>query len=230
MVASPLPQIPHKKLACDKGVKGPQAMDCIFEAREHIETCWEAIEQCSIDGSAKTQFIGAMLYVAFNHCDGIQTLAQKRNFASAYALVRPMLETSFRAMWLHRCATEEQIQSCMEKDNWESAWDLVQEIEAKNENAPILSGIWRDVKPMLHSYTHGGVQNAIRQLGYENSITPNLSDLEVFQLMQTVGLISWMLLAEMIDLSKNESQMVVFENVGKGLSEWAFNKQRQPTQ
>jgi len=205
-------------------------MDCIFEARNHIETCWGAIEQCSIDGSTQTQFIGAMLYVAFNHCDGIQVLAQKRNFASAYALVRPMLETTFRAMWLHRCATEEQIKNCMEKDKWKSAWDLVQEIETVNGNTPTLSAIWSDVRPVLHSYTHGGVQNAIRQLGYENSITPNIPDLEVFKLMQTVGLLSWMLLAEMIDLSKNDSQLGVFEKLGKGLSCWAFNKQKQPTQ
>lgn len=205
-------------------------MECIFRARDHIEACWTSIEECSIEGLAQSQFIGAMLYVAFNHCDGIQTLAQKKNFASAYALVRPMLETSFRAMWLHRCATEEQVQSCMDNDKWKSAWDLVQEIEATNGNTPILSGIWSDVRPVLHSYTHGGVQNAVRQLGSENSIMPNLPDLEVFQLMQTVGLLSWMILAEMIDLSKNESQLAVFEELGEGLSEWAFNKQRQPTQ
>lgn len=204
-------------------------MECIFKAREHIEICWDAIEECSIDSSAQSQFIGAMLYVAFNHCDGIQILAQKSNFASAYALVRPMLETSFRAMWLHRCATKEQIQSCMDHDKWKSAWDLIQEIEAQNGNVPILSGIWSDVRPMLHSYTHGGVQNAVRQLGYDNSIMPNLPDLEVFQLMQTVGLLSWMILAEMIDLSKSESQLEVFEKLSKGLSDWAFNKQRQPT-
>jgi hypothetical protein len=205
-------------------------MECIFEAREHIERCWGAIVECSIDSSTHSQFIGAMLYVAFNHCDGIQTLAKQKNFASACALVRPMLETSFRAIWLHRCATEEQIQRCLETDKWKSAWDLIQEIEEKNGNTPILSGIWSDVRPMLHSYTHGGVQNAVRQLGYDNSIMPNLPDLEIFQLMKTVGLLSWMILGEMIDLSKNESQLEVFEKLGKGLSEWAFNKQRQPTQ
>ncbi|MCF6226389.1 MAG: DUF5677 domain-containing protein [Xanthomonadales bacterium] len=205
-------------------------MDCIFEAKEHIETCWRAIEKCSIDGLAQSQFVGAMLYVAFNHCDGIQTLAQKKNFASAYALVRPMLETSFRAIWLHSCATDEQVQNCMEKDRWESAWNLILEIEEKNDNAPILSGIWSDARPRLHSYTHGGVEIAIRQLGNESSIAPNLSDLEVFQLMQTVGFVSWMVLGEIINLSKNESQLGVFEKLGEGLSEWAFNRERQPLQ
>lgn len=205
-------------------------MDCIFDARKHLDMCWADIEQCSINGSAQSQFIGAMLYVAFNHCDGIQILAQKKNFASACALLRPLLETSFRAMWLHRCATEEQVQNCMENDNWKSARDLAQEVEAKNGNTPILSNIWSDLRPMLHSYTHGGVQNALRQLGFENSITPNLTDLEVFQLMQAVGLLSWMLLVEFIDLSKNEKLLDSLENLSVGLSEWAFNKQRQPMQ
>jgi len=203
-------------------------MDCIFKLREHIEICWGGLEQCSIDGQDPSRFIGAMLYVAFNHCDGIQTLAQQKNFSSACALVRPMLETSFRAMWLHRCATKEQIDNCIATDNWKSAWKLVQEIENKNDNNLILSSIWSDLKPLLHSYTHGGVENAFRQLGYESEITPNLSDLEIFQLMQIVGLISWMLLAEMIDLSKNDSQLDVFESLGNSLSEWAFTKQNQP--
>ncbi|PCJ86072.1 MAG: hypothetical protein COA54_09535 [Thiotrichaceae bacterium] len=204
-------------------------MECVLKAREQIESIWEAIELCPVDGDAHKRFISAMLFVSFNHCDGIQILVQKKNFASAYALVRPLLETSFRAIWLHRCANEQQIQECMEKDKWKSAWDLVQEIEAYNGNTPILSNIWSEMRPLMHSYTHGGVQNAFRQLGDGNSVTPNIPDIEVFQLMQTVGLMSWLILAEVIDLSKNSDQLKLFEELGKGLNQWAFNKSIQPT-
>ena len=57
------------------------------------------------------------------------------------------------------------------------------ENENENENTPILSGIWDEFKPKLHSYTHGGVQNALRQVGHENSISPNMPNVEIFQLM-----------------------------------------------
>lgn len=204
-------------------------MECVFKAREQIEAIWGAIEHCSVGGGAHEKFISAMLFVSFNHCDGIQTLVQNKNFSSAYALIRPLLETSFRAIWLHRCANEQQIQECMENDQWKSAWVMVQEIETYNSNTPILSNIWSEMRPLMHSYTHGGVHNALRQLGDGNSVTPNIPDIEVFQLMQTVGLMSWLLLAEIIDLSKNKEQLKLFEELGKGLNQWAFNKSIQTT-
>ncbi|WP_353681528.1 DUF5677 domain-containing protein [Alteromonas sp.] len=77
-----------------------------------------------------------MLFVSLNHCDAIQLLAQKRNFASAYALLRPLFETTFRSMWLHRCATDEQLNKCIQKDEWESAWVLIPKSRIEYQPAP----------------------------------------------------------------------------------------------
>lgn len=176
-------------------------MECIFKAKEQIERIWNAIEKCTIKPpSTRVNFISTMLYVAFNHCDGIQTLAEKRNFASAFALVRPLLESSFRAIWLHRCATNQELTKCIETDEWKSAWNLVNKIEAEMNFSPILSKMWSELRPSLHSYTHGGIEIAIRHITDESTITPNVSDEEVLQLMQIVGLMSWLIFAEFIDL------------------------------
>ncbi|MBR9866958.1 MAG: hypothetical protein GYB20_07740 [Oceanospirillales bacterium] len=200
-------------------------MECIFKARDQIDCIWREIEKCNIDNpSEKINFISTMLYVAFNHCDGIQTLAQKRNFASAFALVRPLLESSFRAIWLHRCATESQIKKCLETDKWKSALGLAKEIESEMEFTPILSEVWSELRPSLHSYTHGGVHIAVKHINDENIISPNIEDQEVLQLMQIVGLISLYILAEFIDLSKNIEQFQIYEKVGNDFVNWAFNK------
>jgi hypothetical protein len=155
---------------------------------------------------------------------GIQTLAQKRNFASAFALVRPLLESSFRAIWLHRCATESQIKKCLETDKWKSAWDLAKEIESEMEFTPVLSKVWSELRPSLHSYTHVGVHIAVKHINDENTISPNIEDQEVLQLMQIVGLISFIIFAEFIDLSKNNEQLQIYERIGNDYVNWAFNK------
>ena len=62
-------------------------MECVFKAREHIDCIWSAIEEISIDSpSTKDKFVLTMLFVAFNHCDGIQTLVIKKNFAFSLKL------------------------------------------------------------------------------------------------------------------------------------------------
>ena len=198
-------------------------MECIFKAKEQIDLIWNAIEKCNIGKpSIRVNFIVTMLYAAFSHCDGVQTLAERSNFASAFALVRTLLESSFRAIWLHRCATETQIEKCLETDKWKSAWELVNEIEAKMKFSPMLSKMWGELRPSLHSYTHGGVHIAVRHITDENTITPNVSDEEILQLMQIVGLLSWLIFAEFIDLSEDNEQMPLYQNIGKELKEWAF--------
>jgi len=37
----------------------------------------------------------------------------------------------------------------LDKDKWDSPWNLVKEIEAKKEITPILSGIWAEFKPKV---------------------------------------------------------------------------------
>jgi hypothetical protein len=198
-------------------------MKCIFKAKDQIEHIWNAFERCEITPpSTRANFISTMLIVAFNHCDGVQTLAEKKNFASSFALVRPLLESSFRAIWLHRCASEDELNKCIETDKWKSAWELVNEIEEKMEFSPILSKMWSELRPLMHSYTHGGVEIAIRHITDENTITPNISDQEVLQLMQIVGLISWLIYAEFIDISDSDEEIPLYEKMGLELKKWAF--------
>ena len=198
-------------------------MECVFKARDHIDCIWRALEEINIDSpSTKGKFVSTMLFVAFNHCDGIQTLVEKKNFASAYALVRPLLESTFRAFWLHRCATEDQVAKCIDSDKWKPAWDLINAYEAEMEFSSTLSNIWSELRPTLHSYTHGGLQIASRHINSESTVTPNVSDEEVLQLMQIVGLISWLIFAEFIDLAKSDEHYELYENLGRELHEWAF--------
>ncbi|MGP1834333.1 DUF6988 family protein [Shewanella frigidimarina] len=198
-------------------------MECIFKLRDQLKIIWQESEKCSVKGTNENRFISAMLFVSLNHCDAIQLLIQKRNFASSYALLRPLLETTYRSVWLNRCASKEQINKCIDKDKWKSTWDLVQAIEVYSGNAPILSKVWEELRPLMHSYAHGGNQNAFRQLGDGNYITPNIDDTEVVQLIQVVALMSFVVLAELIDLSEN-TESLVLEKMSESMQQWALKK------
>lgn len=200
------------------------SMECIFKVRELLEKIWALSESCSVSDTRRNRLVSSMLFMSLNHCDAIQLLSQKRNFASSYALLRPLFETTFRAIWLHNCATDEQVDKCIEKDKWKSAWDLVQEIESHTGNPPIFSKMWNELRTFMHSFTHGGIQNAVRQIGDENYITPNLSDDEVFQLMQKVGLFSLTILSELIDLAEKEDFIPLYEELSLSFQAWAINK------
>jgi hypothetical protein len=202
-------------------------MECIFKVREQLEKIWELSESCSVSGSRRNRLVSSMLFVSLNHCDAIQLLSQRKNFASSYALLRPLFETTFRAIWLHRCASDDQVARCIKTDKWKGAWDLVQEIESYTGNAPLFSKMWEELRPFMHSFTHGGIQNAARQISDDNYITPSLSDDEVFQLMQKVGLFSWAILGELIDLAENEDLIPMYEELGLIFQDWAFNKAHQ---
>ena len=195
-------------------------MEIIFKAREHLDQVWVLSEKCHVKATSENQFVSAMLYVGMNHADAIQVLAQGRNFASAFALMRPLLETSFRAMWLHRCASSEQIADCMDDKKWPSGWDAALAYEKYRGHNPVLSSMWKGLREKLHSFTHGGAENALRQLGDGDWVSPNFSDREIQHLLSITGLLSTLLLIEMVDLSCNEEVLEELETVCLSFLEW----------
>ena len=199
-------------------------MDCIFKLREQLEVIWKHLDNHSIKATKENKLISAMLFVSLNHCDAIQLLLQKKNIASSFALVRPVLETTFRSVWLHRCADKNQINRCIESDKWPQTWKLADEIEKTRGNAAVFSKIWSSLRGVLPSYSHGGLQNAVRQLGNGNLITPNVDNDEIHQVVQIVGLLSFTIFAEYIDLFKNEALFPVLEELSEKLQIWAFKK------
>src|SRR5688572_9660964 len=107
-------------------------MDGIIKTREHLEAVWEHTQKLPIKMVERDKFAASMLFVTLNHCDAIQLLIQKQNTSSGYALLRPLLETAYRAFWICKCATDEQINKVLDHDEWKPAWQLIGEVEEKS--------------------------------------------------------------------------------------------------
>lgn len=57
-----------------------------------------------------------LLNTVHEHCKGINTLLENQLENPAFSLVRPLIETFLRGMWLTYCATEKQISIFIKKD------------------------------------------------------------------------------------------------------------------
>ena len=92
-------------------------MKRIDKTREHLNIVWHISKKLSVKRSGNNEFVSSMFFVSVSHCDAVQLLAKNKNLTSAFALLRPTLENSFRAAWLFRCADEEQTKNAIKKSN-----------------------------------------------------------------------------------------------------------------
>lgn len=204
-------------------------MSYLEAAKKQIEIVWKLSEKCPVKASERNRFASALLYIALKHCEAIQSLVAAQNYASSLALMRPLMETTYRAIWIHRCASQEELEKCLESDQWKSAWELVKQVEATNDYPPLLSKVWSDSRTLLHSYTHGGTQTAFRHIAEDGFISPVLSDQEIFEVVRITGIFSFSILCELVDMSHGEDLSTEVESMSESLQNWAFNNEIHAT-
>ncbi len=179
-------------------------MKKVFVTREHLEKAWSIAEKISIDGSAVTQFKGAMLYSTLNICDAMQLLIYKRNFVSANILFRSLFEYVFRCFWLNRFASEEEVELAMKEERWPNTKKLHGLLANQNAVIDLLVSEKIKIQDILHSYIHGGSQNPLGQLGNGAYIQPNIPESEVSYLLDIISISTYSILFEMAHLAKSD--------------------------
>jgi hypothetical protein len=177
-------------------------MQIVFETREFLEKAWVIAEKVSISNDVNTQFKGAILYSTLNICDAMQVLIQKKNFVSANILFRPLFEYMFRAYWLNRIASEDDVLQAMNQEKWPKTKSLHDLIAGKNSIIDVLVSEKVKIQDILHSYIHGGSQNPLGQLGHKGFIEPNIPDSEVSYLLGMIQLSTFVALFEMAHLAE----------------------------
>ena len=180
---------------------GSVTMQLVFDTREHLNIVWKLAEQISVKRQGHNEFISAMFFVSISHCDAVQTLVEKKNFASAFSLVRPTLENTFRAVWLRKCANKDQANKAIYKDKWNAVGKNIELIEEEYEDSMLFSKLWEMLKPFVHDFTHGGSELTSRHISKGGFITPTIDDQEVSFLLQLTVLVSTYVLAELVELS-----------------------------
>jgi hypothetical protein len=116
--------------------------------------------------TAPASVVGALLAVSLQHCDSILLLLQTGvNDASAEALMRPMIESVFRLVWV---AEDEQraLQVTTKTARFPKLSVLFRHIDPSNKKS-------QTALPILHGMTHAGMEQLIQYFIGEETNKPS---------------------------------------------------------
>lgn len=162
------------------------------ELREHLIRCERAMQSVKpilgkhgfpTDGRTLT-VIGFISWLIEHH-ESILLLVMHGMVGSASALLRPVVEGSYRALWVNLPATDAEVKKFNERDEIDLRFG---EIAAALDTAYGMEGFFQNLKDRtwkhLNSYTHGGMQQIGRRF-VKNEVANNYSEAEIYEMTTT---------------------------------------------
>jgi hypothetical protein len=164
------------------------------------------LRQHKYPGNIKNFVLGAYVDIALEHHEAIWLLAKSKLNGSAFAVARSVLDAYFRALWVNKVATPEQIEQVWRDELKLPMPKMCAEIQqaylgtsASNDDAKIaeqaklgfqlLEKLWKT----LSSYTHsGGLQIGRRFTADE--VKPNFTEDEIVEVLNSATIVLMMLL------------------------------------
>jgi len=156
------------------------------ETLKLVKKMEQELEGLSYTGSDRNNCVATLLTASIEHGASIAELVVMGRLTSAYALIRPMFESSVRGLWIASCATDEQIEKIVRTDNFPkkiSFAGMIAGVESAQGWAGTLSEMWERGKNALHSFTHGGMHLVAKRLTddevYHKPGSAEIADLEI---------------------------------------------------
>jgi hypothetical protein len=195
--------------------------------RVRDQTAWirDHLEGIELKGDHRHRIPGQLFDLAIEHGTGILYVLSVNIFASAFALVRCEFECFLRGIWLHYCATDEEIDAFIEKDQIAiHLGDLIVAIEKQPPfSGRFLSSIKKNGWKALNGYTHGGIHQISRRMQGE-FIEPAFEEssiIEVINFSSTMALLAFGQIASMAgrDDLVAEADSVICAGMNGGIGE-----------
>jgi hypothetical protein len=178
---------------------------------------YEMLHRQGYPSATKNILLVAYMDIAFEHNESIAVLIGKHLYGSAFALMRPLFDTLYRALWVNGCATEAQIEEIAENDRFKfpGVTEMVEAIDGWYASEGFFSAIKTEVWEALCSYTHSGLLQVSRRF-VGHTVKPSYKDGELLEVINatTAAII---LLARMFFVSMNckkeadEAERMMFE-------------------
>lgn len=134
--------------------------------------------------------LAAYTDIALEHHESIHLLINQKFYGSAFALVRPLYDTFYRAHWVCGCATKEQVHEICNNDSFQfpKMSDMVQSIDEKYASDTFFSSIKNSSWSAMCSYTHTGLLPISRRFT-GNIIKPNYSEGEILEVLNSSNVV-----------------------------------------
>jgi len=158
----------------------------------------ELIATLSIPTNDRALISACCLEAALEHHRSIVLTSTASYYGTAFALVRLEFEAYVRGVWLHHCATDDQL-NMFKRDELQTRFDdLISELESKEAfNVGVLSAIKHASWKAMCSFTHTGFLQVVRRIS-DTEIGANYSMDEILEtlnfsdsiaLLATVGIV-----------------------------------------
>jgi len=152
----------------------------IHETEEFIRWLDAKIDGLEIPGTKQAKMAGCCLDVALEHQKAVVVLAGKKIYSSVLALLRPLNEAYVRGAWLHRCASDQDIDRYEKGKRKPSEFGFY--LDALEQTQVFKGGTLSKAKEAnwktLNDFTHSGIGQVSRRFK-EDSIQPNYSETEI---------------------------------------------------
>lgn len=165
----------------------------------------ELIDNVSLKRDARRRLAAACVLVSLTHHNSIATLIAQERIASAFALLRPQMESLIRGCWIAFCASEAQFERLQASPNYRFPR------HAAMVDHLIACGAFEDDSfkafavrpwPALCDFTHSGIRAILAHVGAD-SISPQFDTGEVceaLQLSNTTASLAGIAIADFADL------------------------------
>jgi len=183
----------------------------------------------NIKGDRSNRFIStaALHSLTLDHARAICNLIKIGVPASAFALLRVAFESYIRGAWIHHCASDKQVETFYKnkgiKENPNAKEidfeKLVQQVEQATGSPAYLSAIKTKSWKALNSYTHSGMHQISRYIVH-NTITPNFSEDEKYEVVELSLILSCFSLAGILDLCKVENSELIADEILVAVIAW----------
>ncbi|KAF0143717.1 MAG: hypothetical protein FD156_2452 [Nitrospirae bacterium] len=147
----------------------------------------ERIGGKNISASPRIALPAGCFDVAIEHHNGIVVLCENGHFGTACALIRVIFEACVRGIWLHNCATEDELIQ-YRNDNLRKGFNnVLQEVEQlESFKEGVLSSIKEEYWGPMNSFAHTGYFQVSRRLSAD-SLGPNYADEEAIKVLTFSG-------------------------------------------
>lgn len=125
--------------------------------------------------------------ILVEHHDSIHLLISKKLYGSAFALVRALHETLYRALWVNACATDKQIEKIIGgKDIFPMMKEMLENIDSAYATGDFWQTIKRNSWTAMNDYTHSGIRQISRRF-VNDAVSSNYEIGEIVEVLDATN-------------------------------------------
>jgi hypothetical protein len=133
----------------------------------------------------KIYLLTAYFDIVIEHHAAIELLIKEGLFGSAFALVRTVAETVYRAAWVNACASPQQLEQLVANDDFEFPKDMMEKTDVAYATEDFFKNIKKTSWKSMCSYAHSGFLQIVRRHSAKDGyIGSNYSEAEILEVLK----------------------------------------------